>query len=617
MDIDKAVDIHSTTYTTSYSIEKKVALRVEQGEYVITDIANPIGTYNVHQCAVIYIRDTQKELHGLAHIDGHTEIESVAVFLEKFFQSDESKFYLSKIFFNYPKVSIIGALSNEMKIGLNDPDFNFAKTKWLLDYKKIEYTRVPDKLTDFIVDETGGFIKGFPVGIDNRCTILHTVQQLKRKDAYMGTYPIIKGCDANNIPVYLDERALLKLREYKQNIQQAQEKVSIGIELPDGGMNELLTIGFEYISSLKNEAIKKIEKCAENDARHNQKDYKVELQAINIPLIIPEDIRCTQNKDLLNAIISNINWVEDALIMNLENSNGAVQQAIKIARKYDLSLTNNCLLEKLKENHSFGINDLKYKRYDADITVRDFNNGLEKCASFLYPLIILTSYEESSFKIFELTNKKVLSSIKLLNDNNSSIKLLKCILKQENEKYQYELKNLDIKEFYKKFDIIVSTILNNEINSFLSPKNYKLIKYYSSTCVNYHDCVEKFHLVMDKECEKNNSCHIGSKLLEKIQEKLEQIVSLSIKAKIHNEENSQFSLIRKVYLGSFAQIHQKEMLKFDEYTISKILAFPEYQISALPKNCPSIDCKIPDFMEDCQEICNICVSDGHHNKEDL
>jgi hypothetical protein len=59
------------------------------------------------------------------------------------------------------------------------------------------------------------------------------------------------------------------------------------------------------------------------------------------------------------------------------------------------------------------------------------------------------------------------------------------------------------------------------------------------------------------------------------------------------------------------------MLKFDEYTISKILAFPEYQISALPKNCPSIDCKIPDFMEDCQEICNICVSDGHYNKEDL
>ena len=68
--------------TNNLDIVQEV-IRVEQGEYGITNINKPIGaginisdigTYNIHQCTVIHIINQDENLHGLAHLDGHTDL---------------------------------------------------------------------------------------------------------------------------------------------------------------------------------------------------------------------------------------------------------------------------------------------------------------------------------------------------------------------------------------------------------------------------------------------------------------------------------------------------------------------------------------------------------------
>lgn len=192
------------------------AVRVEQGEYGVVNRDTALGTYNVRQCVVVYL--ATKEMHGLAHIDGHTEIKSLKEYLDALGIGRDQIL---------PHIKIIGARSKTV-MGLNDSEANIRKvTSFLLEFfgqSGIDIGTLVEarpELTDFVISGPG------PEEIHDRCLVrgeynkeqaLHTIQEIKRKDSYIGTYPIARANDGHSKCIFLDERAIVKLNEYLKNI---------------------------------------------------------------------------------------------------------------------------------------------------------------------------------------------------------------------------------------------------------------------------------------------------------------------------------------------------------------------------------------------------------------
>lgn len=130
------------------TLPKVHAVRVEQGEYIVVPLNVKIGTYNVNQCVVVYIKDN--EMHGLAHIDGHTEISSLRKFIDKF---------------NNPQITIFRD-SSSSATGLDDPNFNFIKVSRTIESFNFKYQVFDKKFSDYVIDsEILDRIEGLPIGI--------------------------------------------------------------------------------------------------------------------------------------------------------------------------------------------------------------------------------------------------------------------------------------------------------------------------------------------------------------------------------------------------------------------------------------------------------------------
>ncbi len=188
-------------------------VRVEQGEYGVVNRDTALGTYNVRQCVVVYL--ATEGMHGLAHIDGHTEIKSLEEYLDAL-GIGRGQIPLD--------IKIIGARSKTI-MGLNDSEANIRKaTSFLQEFfgqSGVNIGTLIDErleLIDFVI--TG------PEKIHNRSLVpgeygkeqaLHTIQEIKRKNSYSGTYPIARANDGYSKCIFLDERAIVKLNEYLKN----------------------------------------------------------------------------------------------------------------------------------------------------------------------------------------------------------------------------------------------------------------------------------------------------------------------------------------------------------------------------------------------------------------
>ena len=191
------------------------AVRVEQGEYGVVNRDTALGTYNVRQCVVVYL--ATKGMHGLAHIDGHTEIRSLEEYLDAL-GIGRSQLPLD--------IKIIGARSKTI-MSLNDSEANIRKvTSFLLKFfgqsgvnidKLIEER---SELIDFVISGPEEIHDRYLVrGEYSKEQALHTIQEIKRKDSYLGTYPIARANDGYSKCVFLDERPIVKLNEYLKDIE--------------------------------------------------------------------------------------------------------------------------------------------------------------------------------------------------------------------------------------------------------------------------------------------------------------------------------------------------------------------------------------------------------------
>lgn len=203
-------------YAALYGLQiyQSAAVRVEQGEYGVVSKEKALGTYNVRQCVVLYLAN--EKMHGLAHIDGHTEIKS----LNRYF--DDLNIQRGQVPHG---IKIIGARSTTT-MGLNDSNANIAKvTSFLQEFFKgsgIDISNISQErqeIVDFVIDGSGTFYERYLVrGEYSKEQALHTIQEIKRKDGYLGSYPIARANDGSNQCVFLDERAIVKLNEYLKNV---------------------------------------------------------------------------------------------------------------------------------------------------------------------------------------------------------------------------------------------------------------------------------------------------------------------------------------------------------------------------------------------------------------
>lgn len=208
----KDEDSWSSRYAASRGvIERTDAIRVEQGEYAVTSAASRIGvvgTYNVEQCRVVYGSNPKTGLHGIAHIDGHTEVSSLGKFFEEL-AGDKSDI----------KITLLGSTSKTIS-GLNNSSNNIEKVDDYLRYAgfkadQIEIKGIPQP-KDFVIDTTGLISEGIAThGVEDRP--LSVLPEVKRQGGWLGTYSLSKATDARDSTTLLDERAIVQLKEYERN----------------------------------------------------------------------------------------------------------------------------------------------------------------------------------------------------------------------------------------------------------------------------------------------------------------------------------------------------------------------------------------------------------------
>lgn len=359
----------------------QTALRVEQGEYIITEkkqsigiAANSteIGTYNLQQCVSIYLKDKTK--HGLAHIDGHTEISYLNEFCKNFDGENLT-------------ITIFGARSLA-GFGLNDPEYNLDRVTDFLkfaypDLKIDDLVKARDKnLQDFTIDENGivhdktlaGGVSDKPNSWENRA--LHSIHELRRKNRWQGTYPLIKGNDHTDTPIYLDETVLVKLENFGNNPSHNPEEnntfnpVSHEFDKAVTIIAEKWNSEVERLSNLKN----KNEALREADITSLIKKTPLNIglgaEHSELNIRIAEAIMRSQNIESLN---------NDLLEITSDTHQfSTIADALEVLMEHDQQINKQAFLKEIADNYNGRNNSnltkdqVASKQYGGEITIRDF-----------------------------------------------------------------------------------------------------------------------------------------------------------------------------------------------------------------------------------------------------
>lgn len=206
---------------------------------------------------------------------------------------------------------------------------------------------------------------------------LHTIQEVKRKDGYLGTYPIVRANDGHSNCVFLDERAIVKLNEYLKNPEKDKPRDT----------NDSYYYGaFDSAIPVIREEWKK---CTNN---------------YTVPLLIGDDAYT-----LNNMTTSTIRYTNSA------NINLVLDYCKKIDPGLDISLVKQRISEKYQQNTV--IYDYGVFSFDGAISAKFLISVILECSSKLKKLLMLNSQggcnlDNKFYKISEI--KQVLNDQELL-----------------------------------------------------------------------------------------------------------------------------------------------------------------------------------------------------------
>lgn len=376
----------SQKWTEGYAVRKGIpilpGIRVEQGEHAVTQEGIDIGTHNVLQCVVLHGYCPKTKRHGLIHIDGHTEISSAKIFFEKLGGDNI-------------RLKVFGANSPDSS-GLNDSIQNLHKTRLLLQDKQIKsllknqdidsiFLEKDNELQDFVVNSAGEATKAMPEGALGYGAALHSIQEVRRQDRYVGTYPIVEAYDRNDNTVYINERAILKLEAYKRGALETQKQERHHLDSTDYTQYDA------SIPILVKEWQNSIGLILEHSANKHLDKKKVEEILQKTPMYIGNG-SLEKNSGIIREIKASkdIRDLKQTL-RSQPTSVNTISNALKIAASYDKDLDIESVLTTLEQKTGLQKADILDKEYDATISAEDFNTALQQCSPKLESLMILNS----------------------------------------------------------------------------------------------------------------------------------------------------------------------------------------------------------------------------------
>ena len=314
-------------------------------------------------------------MHGIAHIDGHIEINS----LDKFFNDLKNNSLDIAI-------QLIGS-RDQNKIGLNSSDDNVQKVKNYLNKKGFLLSKIIDSLINsrkdmrhFVANEEGQLIPAIATGIDN-FGYLDSVQAIKREGRYIGTYSLCKVVDGNDNNIMLDERTLVKLNEYEKKYPVKPSEHDILVEVQHIATTDVRLEAQKYYSDIElvrqdwNSAISNIIQ----KSNHPTIDAE-SLRAIlkKTPLFIGKD-SIDKNEAMIAKIKQSKNIEEVQVLLHpTEKVVSSIKKALEIAKMYDNNLPITQILDSLalKYNDANGTtltgDELGRKKYGGKLRLKIF-----------------------------------------------------------------------------------------------------------------------------------------------------------------------------------------------------------------------------------------------------
>jgi hypothetical protein len=402
-EVEEARDEYSWSsgYAASRGVvERPDAIRVEQGEYAVTSASSSIGvvgTYNVEQCRVVYAVNPNTSLHGIAHVDGHTEVSSLGKFFEEL-SGNKSDI----------KITLLGSTSRTIS-GLNNSRNNIAKVDDYLRYAGFKadqiYSEETRHLKDFVIDASGTISEGIAThGVEDRP--LSVLPEVKRQGGWLGTYSLSRATDAIDSTILLDQRAIVQLKEYERNPEKDRAE---GIRDPrDTTDYRLYDESIPKVIDLWNASVDEI-----MEMNSNSKIDPAELREMikSTPIHIGEgsDTKNTPVVDIMNSSAT-LEELQTRLLSQTQNTS-TILDAIKIAKRFDHELDEAKILSDITKSYNdehgtrLTPQQISNKSYGAEIRIETFNDILSENSPTLKALMILNSqggYSSSTRKAYSL-----------------------------------------------------------------------------------------------------------------------------------------------------------------------------------------------------------------------
>ncbi|RZI47439.1 hypothetical protein EDM53_02065 [Rickettsiales endosymbiont of Peranema trichophorum] len=363
------------------------ALRVEQGEYVVTKLSNPIGTHNLQQCVAIYVKG--KDLHGLAHVDGHVEVSSLDSFFNKFDQHEKLE------------VKIFGATSVNSS-NLDNSGINLAKVTRYLESRQDLFTEDVAQIIGsrdtqykhpmFYSDGTitNALASGFLKEEEGDLRALHSIQEVRRHNRYGGTYGIIEGNNLVPQPIYLDELALSQLKSYKIDPEQDYA------DRDKNGERYDYDKAVPYILDTWQKEVLRLSQVKPSfDVNPDTLFRLIE----STPLYIGP--KCAQENQLIEKALTEASDIQDLqsklLFIATKHTPTSIDQALRVAAQYDPTIDQTAFIKHLTSwynlNHEFHLTEeqIRKKQYGGEITTWDFLNCLESHSKELHSWMVLNN----------------------------------------------------------------------------------------------------------------------------------------------------------------------------------------------------------------------------------
>jgi len=279
---------------------------------------------------------------------------------------------------------------------------------------------------NFVIYGSGEVVQGFAEGIGNpNATAMQALQNIRRRNDFLGTYPLLRAADGSNESVFLDERVLEVLNGPGEQLFTPEPQ---GNALVEAGTDpSLYNASIPIIQAEWNEAIDAI--IFNASSKLDEKKLRMVLEST--PMYIGPDA-ITQNDPIVRAVAnaSDIPNLQNILLENTRNTS-SIAYAIHIAQRYDRELDFDRVLNDItdlyNEKHSTELtpNQIASKQYEAGITAQEFYGVINKHSKNLEALGILNA--QGGLRLFsydKITIDEAINAAQLLGKEDIFIKVL-------------------------------------------------------------------------------------------------------------------------------------------------------------------------------------------------